>query len=86
MAKPVELTGNAEVAEASSDLQGQLEALMNDGSDDIIFGIDASTTSIQRRTLKAGEQYNAEKPIQCKTIFYKSASGSQPFRIWGTKD
>lgn len=87
MAKMIEISGIATTTEGSEALGAELEALINDGDDDILFGIDAPTTSSQRRTLKPGEQYSLQGyGVPCKTLFYKSASGDQAFRAWGLKN
>lgn len=87
MAKLIEVSGNATTVETEYDVGANLEALINDGADDIVFGIDAGVSSIQRRTLKAGEQVSLYGyGVPCGTIWIQSASGSQPFRVWGTKD
>lgn len=81
-----EYVGTATTVEASQDVGiTELEALCNDGNDDIIFGINADTASVQTRRVKPGEVYTPAKPLNVRTLYYKSASGSQSFRYWGVK-
>lgn len=87
MAKPWQYSGSAGVVEGSviANLQA-VEAIINDGVADIIFGFDAPTTSVQIRTVKPGEQYSGVGvSLECKTLYFKAASGSQPFRVWGVR-
>lgn len=53
-------------------------AIVNDGSDDIVFGFGVST-STKSFTLAAGETLDID--LIYKTLYYKSASASQDFRV-----
>jgi hypothetical protein len=61
-----------------------ISAIVNDGADDITFNFDAATTAAGAFTLKPGESYGGI-PMVCDHLYYKAASGSQPFRAWGAR-
>lgn len=87
MARLVEHAGTATTTEDSVDVNCDVEALLNDGDDDIIFGIDASTSSTFTRRVKPGEQYDVARfPVRIRTLYFRAVSGSQAFRFWGVRN
>lgn len=59
-----------------------IELIVNDGSEDIYFNLDGPTTADNKFTLKPfGAKENW--PRACQRLYFRSASGEQPFRAWG---
>lgn len=59
--------------------------LANDGDADIYLNFNmTSNVNKGKLTLKPGDRF-FDLPRSCKTLYYRSASGSQPFRVWGMK-
>lgn len=81
----VSVETTASTTEANSPFSVEIIAMIcNDGTDDIKINFDASTTSAGTITLKPGEVLS-DFPRSCSTIYYRSNSGTQPFRAWGLK-
>lgn len=78
------LEANATTTEANAPfLCKEIILIANDGTDDITFNFDNETDGEDAFTLKPGEVLTS-MPITCKgTVYYKSASGTQAFRLWG---
>lgn len=73
----------ATTTEASADFAcKRIVLLANDGGSDITFGFDRPTTEPGALTLKPGEIVT-DLPLLCQELYYKTASGSSPFRAWG---
>lgn len=59
--------------------------MANDGTADIYLNFDMTTNvSKGKLTLKPGERF-FDFPRSCKTLYYRAASGTQAFRVWGVK-
>ena len=81
----VSVEGNATTTEESVAFDvTYVHTISNDGTDDIKINFDADTTQPGVITLKAGEVLE-DFPRKCSTLYYKAASGTQPFRAWGVK-
>lgn len=81
----VSVETNATTTEANMPFSVEfISIITNDGTDDIKINFDASTSSSGTITLKPGETLT-DFPRSCSTIYYKSVSGTQPFRAWGVK-
>lgn len=82
------VSASATTAEAMSSFNVEfIIFIINDGDYDIIFNIDANTTSAGAFTLKSGEGIS-DFPRKASTLYYKAengASGSVPFRALGVK-
>lgn len=62
----------------------QIVYIINDGTVDIIFNIDAATTAAGAFTLKPGDAIG-DFPRKGSTLYYKASGGSSAFRALGVK-
>lgn len=73
------------INEISSDFTAHISDAVAHSAADTVNVITTANAQSGDMTVKKGEQHNELIPKTVHTIYFKSSTGTVPFRIWGTK-